>query len=98
MEMARHQISLVCVHCRFLVRLEAGYADPRAVPYHGKPHAAHVLQSMHMLLSTSGLTDGNHVDPVLHLACLLAAVSHTTLHSGVLAKWSALGGCGSVTG
>jgi hypothetical protein len=31
---------------------------------------------MHMLLSTSGLMDGSYVDPLTHLACLLAAVRH----------------------
>jgi hypothetical protein len=43
------------------------------VPYHCREHGAHVLQGMHVLLTRGQVLEGS-LDPVSHLACLLAAV------------------------
>jgi hypothetical protein len=56
---------------RFLRTVEEGYLDN---PYHNCIHASDVLQTMHVLLRRGGLVPG-YVDPVTHMACLLAAVS-----------------------
>ncbi len=37
-----------------------------------KTHAADVLQTMHVILLRSGFV-GTYADPLVHLACLLAA-------------------------
>jgi hypothetical protein len=60
------------------VRLEAGYHDREKVPYHCREHAAHVLQGMHVILTRGQLLEGS-LDPVTHLACLLAAVGEPWL-------------------
>ncbi|KAL6763789.1 3'5'-cyclic nucleotide phosphodiesterase [Haematococcus lacustris] len=63
---------------RFLRAVEDGYINN---PYHNKTHAADVLQTFHLILRRGGLIPG-YVDPLTHVACLLAAVVHDFEHVG----------------
>ncbi|GFH30816.1 phosphodiesterase, partial [Haematococcus lacustris] len=54
---------------RFLRAIEDGYINN---PYHSKTHAADVLQTYNLILKRGGLIPG-YVDPLTHVACLLAA-------------------------
>ncbi|KAL6764769.1 3'5'-cyclic nucleotide phosphodiesterase [Haematococcus lacustris] len=63
---------------RFLRAIEDGYINN---PYHSKTHAADVLQTYNLILKRGGLIPG-YVDPLTHVACLLAAVVHDYEHVG----------------
>lgn len=47
----------------------------RDCPYHNRTHASDVLQTMHVIVTRSGLLP-HYADPLTHLACYLAAVVH----------------------
>ncbi len=61
----------VTVVSRFLRNVEQGY---KSNPYHNATHAADVLQTLHVVLHSSGMV-GTYADPLTLLACYLAAVS-----------------------
>lgn len=63
---------------RYLCFIEDGYLDN---PYHNKVHAADVLQTLHMIVTSGGLIQGE--DHLNHLGCYLAAVVHDFEHVGL---------------
>ncbi len=63
---------------RFLQALESSYMDN---PYHCRIHAADVLQTFHVIITRGGFTHA-YVDPIRHLACIIAAAAHDVEHEG----------------
>lgn len=53
----------------------------RPNPYHNSRHAADVLQTLHMILTSGGLMPG-YADQLTLLGCYLAAVVHDFEHVG----------------
>ena len=60
------------------------------VPQHNKLHAASVLQLMHCILTKGGLVP-SYADPLIQMACYLAAIVHDYEHvgltNGALGSW-----------
>ncbi|KAL5489526.1 hypothetical protein EMCRGX_G018626 [Ephydatia muelleri] len=63
----------------FLVKVEAGY-QLHGNPYHNSTHAADVLQTVHYLISSTGLQQW--ISSLEVLAILLAAIVHDLEHTG----------------
>ena len=76
--LVRHHVRVTCL-CALRVKHPASL-PPRA--QHNAVHASDVLQTFHMIVCQGGLIPG-YVDPLTHLACLLAAIVHDYEHRGL---------------
>ncbi|XP_071527973.1 dual specificity calcium/calmodulin-dependent 3',5'-cyclic nucleotide phosphodiesterase 1A-like isoform X3 [Panulirus ornatus] len=73
----------------FLTQVEAGYCKYKN-PYHNNVHAADVLQTMHYMLSQTGLM--NWLNDVEILATLMAALIHDFEHTGTTNNFHVMSG------
>lgn len=64
----------------FLRRIESGYGNDLAIPYHNNLHAADVTQSVHALLGDIGFSA--YLDAFSCLTLLLSAMVHDLGHDG----------------
>ncbi|XP_050714056.1 dual specificity calcium/calmodulin-dependent 3',5'-cyclic nucleotide phosphodiesterase 1A-like isoform X1 [Eriocheir sinensis] len=73
----------------FLTQVESGYCKYKN-PYHNNVHAADVLQTMHYMLSQTGLM--NWLNDVEILATLMAALVHDYEHTGTTNNFHVMSG------
>ncbi|KAK4301693.1 hypothetical protein Pmani_026178 [Petrolisthes manimaculis] len=73
----------------FLTQVEAGYCKYKN-PYHNNVHAADVLQTIHYMLSQTGLM--NWLNDVEILATLMAALIHDYEHTGTTNNFHVMSG------
>ncbi|XP_076069580.1 dual specificity calcium/calmodulin-dependent 3',5'-cyclic nucleotide phosphodiesterase 1A-like isoform X6 [Oratosquilla oratoria] len=73
----------------FLNQIEAGYCKYKN-PYHNNVHAADVLQTIHYMLSQTGLM--NWLNDVEILATLIAALIHDFEHTGTTNNFHVMSG------
>ncbi|XP_047479864.1 LOW QUALITY PROTEIN: calcium/calmodulin-dependent 3',5'-cyclic nucleotide phosphodiesterase 1-like [Penaeus chinensis] len=73
----------------FLTQIEAGYCKYKN-PYHNNVHAADVMQTMHYMLSQTGLM--NWLNDVEILATLMAALIHDYEHTGTTNNFHVMSG------
>ncbi|MPC24586.1 Calcium/calmodulin-dependent 3',5'-cyclic nucleotide phosphodiesterase 1C [Portunus trituberculatus] len=73
----------------FLTQVENGYCKYKN-PYHNNVHAADVLQTMHYMLSQTGLM--NWLNDVEILATLVAALIHDFEHTGTTNNFHVMSG------
>ncbi|XP_045604256.1 dual specificity calcium/calmodulin-dependent 3',5'-cyclic nucleotide phosphodiesterase 1A isoform X3 [Procambarus clarkii] len=73
----------------FLTQVETGYCKYKN-PYHNNVHAADVLQTMHYMLSQTGLM--NWLNDVEILATLMAALIHDYEHTGTTNNFHVMSG------
>ncbi|KAK7080217.1 Calcium/calmodulin-dependent 3',5'-cyclic nucleotide phosphodiesterase 1C [Halocaridina rubra] len=73
----------------FLTQVESGYQKYKN-PYHNNVHAADVLQTMHYMLSQTGLM--NWLNDIEILATLMAAIIHDYEHTGTTNNFHVMSG------